>query len=239
MLVNKIGILGYGEIGSSLEKCYLGKYSDIKLKDLHFAEDIQNCDVLNICIPYSDNFVDIIVKEIEQNNPKRVIIHSTVIPGTTKQIQSRTKIPIVYSPVRGVHPNLYQGLKTFVKYYAGSWDAVEHFKSIGIQSEKYSCVESLELAKLLCTTYYGLAICWHGEVNQLCEQMGLDFNEVSTKWNETYNDGYSMLGMKNVVRPVLYPPKDNKIGGHCVIPNTELLQTVFKTKLLDSILRYK
>jgi hypothetical protein len=238
---NLIGILGYGEIGSSLEKCYLGTKYIVKSKDLTFDEGIVNSYILHICIPYSDTFIETVVKEIKLNNPTAVFIHSTVIPGTSKKIYEQVNIPIVYTPVRGVHPNLYQGIKTFIKYFSvlGEFDPYTHFKELDIKSESYANTESLELAKLLCTTYYGLAIAWHGEVNKICNKFNLSFEDVSTRWNSTYNDGYTKLGMSNVVRPVLYPPKNNKIGGHCVIPNTELLKIVSNFDLLDSILKYK
>ena len=45
--------------------------------------------------------------------------------------------------------------------------------------------------------------------------------------------------MENVVRPVLYPPKDGKIGGHCVIPNAELCKKFFDSTVLDYILELK
>ena len=47
-----VGILGYGEIGSSLEKCYLGKNFILKIKDLNRDDGLENLDVLNICIPF-------------------------------------------------------------------------------------------------------------------------------------------------------------------------------------------
>jgi len=50
----------------------------------------------------------------------------------------------------------------------------------------------------------------------------LQYDEVYTHPNNTYNEGYEELGMPNVRRPVLYPP-EGKIGGHCIAPNFELL----------------
>ena len=69
---------------------------------------------------------------------------------------------------------------------------------------------------------------------KLCDEYNLDFMEVMTKYNNTYNEGYTKLGKPNVVRPVLYPT--DKIGGHCVIPNAKLLP---RTKLIDGLLDYE
>ena len=52
MNCNEVGILGYGEIGSSLEKCYLGKEFKIFIKDLDRDDGFSDLDVLNVCIPF-------------------------------------------------------------------------------------------------------------------------------------------------------------------------------------------
>ena len=46
------------------------------------------------------------------------------------------------------------------------------------------------------------------------------------------------LGKKNVIRPVLFPP-DKGIGGHCVVPNTEILKKYYKSQAFDLILKFK
>ena len=66
----------------------------------------------------------------------------------------------------------------------------------------------------------------------------LNFNIIN-KWNDTYNNGYKKLGKPNVMRPNLFPPDNNKIGGHCVIPNTQLLKNIFDSSAFDFILKYK
>lgn len=96
-----------------------------------------------------------------------------------------------------------------------------------------------ELLKLLDTTYYGLAIAFHGYAEKLCERNHLDFNLVMTMANQSYNEGYQKLGKSNVVRPVLSAPGE-KIGGHCVIPNAEILLEQFGSDpILQAILKYK
>jgi UDP-N-acetyl-D-mannosaminuronate dehydrogenase len=240
-----IGILGHGEIGSSLEKCYLGRDFTVKIKDLLHDDGLENLDVLNVCIPYTKDFVKIVSENIFYTKAKLTIIHSTVIPGTTKEIQTlmSSSQHVVHSPVRGVHPKLYEGLKTFVKYIgADSEEAAKltenHFEALGLKYETLPTSTTSELAKILCTTYYGVCIAWHNDIQKLCEKYNVSFNDVGTKWNTTYNEGYVKLGMSNVVRPVLYPPQ-GKIGGHCVVPNTELLKQIHDSLGFDYILQLK
>jgi len=52
--------------------------------------------IITIC-RYSINWINKI------KGVKVVVVHSTVKPGTTKNIQEKSKIPVLFSPVRGVH----------------------------------------------------------------------------------------------------------------------------------------
>lgn len=235
--INKIktGVLGYGEVGKAIAM-FLDKP---KIKDLKRDDNLEKVDVLHICIPWSRNFVRIIKGEIKKIRPKLVIIHSTVAPGTTKKIGGM----VVHSPVRGVHPDLYKGIKTFVKYIgadnrkAGEM-AKKHLESLGIKTKVFYPSTTTEIGKLLDTSYYGLCIAWHGEMKKLCDKYGINFNEAVTNFNKTYNQGYKKLGKPNVVRPVLYPPR-NGIGGHCILQNAEILKRYFPSKALDLILKYR
>lgn len=230
-----IGILGYGQIGIALARFY----NQPKVKDLERDDGFRDVEILHVCIPWSDKFVEIVKQQIKEIQPKLVIIHSSVAPGTTKEIGSIA----VHSPVRGVHPHLFEGMQTFVKYIGADEEemgklAQEHFESIGIQTELLSPSVVTEIGKLLDTTYYGLCIAWHGEMKEICDQLGVDFEEAVSNFNKTYNEGYQKLGMKNVVRPVLYPP-EGSIGGTCVIPNAKILAERYTSYALDLLLKYQ
>ena len=237
----KIGIIGYGEIGQGLYKVYehLSQFNvfivDNKLNKL---QDINNCDILNICIPYSNDFVQIVNSYITENTPKLTVIHSTVAPNTIVKVKGK----VCHSPIRGVHPFIDLGIKTFVKWI-GSEDvnvSIEyqtHLNTLQIPSFVCKNSKTTEYAKLLDTTYYGLCIAFHNDVLSLCERENMDFNEVMTDYNQTYNDGYCKLNKLNVARPVLVGGK--KIGGHCVIPNAHILKGYLDTDLLQCILKYE
>jgi len=150
---------------------------------------------------------------------------------------------VVHSPVRGIHPYLYEGIKTFVKYIGAETEetakaAKEHLESLGITTKVFIPAKTTELAKLFCTTYYGLCIAYHAEMKRICEQEGIDFEKAVTDFNQTYNEGYTKLGKSNVVRPVLYPP-ENGIGGHCVCENANILKKFYQSEVFDFILKYK
>ncbi|MBX4200841.1 hypothetical protein KW786_01800 [Candidatus Parcubacteria bacterium] len=234
-----VGILGYGEIGKAIASFYpTVAYKKAKIKDLTRDDGFAGVDVLHVCIPFTDKFVSIVKKEINQIKPRLVIVHSTVVPGTLKKIGGMA----VHSPVRGVHPYLHKGIKTFVKYIGAddkeaAVTAEKHLKSLGIKTKVFFPSATTELAKILDTTYYGLAIAWHGEMAKMCKKFGVDFGQAVTDFNITYNEGYNKLGKKNVIRPVLFAPT-GPIGGHCVVPNARLLKKYASSKAIDLILEY-
>ncbi len=236
-----VGILGYGEIGKAIGKFYTNPL----VRDVDKNTLVDNLDVLHVCIPFIKNFHEVVSENIEMYNPKIVVVHSTVAVGETKKLFEKYK-NVVHSPARGVHPNLYEGIKTFIKFVGA--DDLElgnkvagHLREIGIENvQVLNGSSATELAKLLDTTYYGVCIAYHAYAADLCNRLGVSFDEVMTGFNQSYNEGYVKLGKSNVVRPVLQALQNNKIGGHCVVPNAEILENLFGgNELLSSILKYK
>ena len=58
----KIGIFGYGEIGKAMAKFYKNPL----IKDLNRDDGLSGVDILHVCIPWSNNFIEIVEKEIEK-----------------------------------------------------------------------------------------------------------------------------------------------------------------------------
>lgn len=234
----KIGILGFGEVGQAIAKFYDSAGSPqagstgslrVKIKDLKRDDGLEGVEILNVCIPWSNNFVKIVTEEIKRIKPKIVIIHSTVAPGATKKIGSLTKSLVVHSPIRGMHPNLYPGIKIFVKYIgadnkkAGEL-AKRHLESLGIKVKVFYPSAVTEALKLWDTTQYAWMIVLNKEIKKWCEEKGLNFEAIYTEANKSYNEGYQKLGRSEAMRPYLkYMP--GKIGGHCVIPNCRILNS--------------
>jgi UDP-N-acetyl-D-mannosaminuronate dehydrogenase len=239
----KIGILGMGVVGKALYSLYRDNNIKVFGRDKKFKKNFSSIDILNICIPYSDDFVKIITEDIIKYKPIVTIIHSTVPVGTTKVIIKNTKSYIVHSPIIGSHSSLKKSLKTFVKYI-GSDDkkalnlADKHFKKLKIKTKKINNSDTTELLKLLCTTYYGLNITWHNYVYNIFKQKNIDFSLIQ-EWNTNYNNGYKKLKKMIYNRPILYPPENGKIGGTCVIPNAFILNEQHPSNLILEILKLK
>jgi hypothetical protein len=101
--------------------------------------------------------------------------------------------------------------------------AAEHFRSIGLKTQILSAPEATELAKLTETTYFGLMIAWAQEVERYCDQAGQSYEEIAAFYDE--------IGFFPKVK---YFP--GIIGGHCVMPNIEILRKFDDSAILRAIL---
>jgi len=100
--------------------------------------------------------------------------------------------------------------------------AAAHFQSVGLKTKLLSSPEATELAKLTETTYFGLLIAWAQEVERYCDQWNQHYDEVASFWEEI-----------KYLPPVTYFP--GIIGGHCVMPNIEILSKFDHSPLLKAI----
>jgi UDP-N-acetyl-D-mannosaminuronate dehydrogenase len=238
-----VGILGYGEIGKAMAKiCERAGYN-VLIRELDYDQIGNNkIDYLHVNIPEINPkiFIKIISQNIKELKPKLVIINSTTTTGTTRKIFKNTNIPMVHSPVIGVHPHLYESIKSTFPKIIGAIDdislslAKKHFKTLGLKVEIYDSAENSETAKLLDLTYFAWNIIFCKWMSKIAEDLNLNFEQIYTKHNKIYNEGYKKL-LPNVVRPILTPIK-GPIGGHCTIPDVIMFDKFHKTNFTKFIL---
>lgn len=207
-------VVGFGEVGKALYSI-LGKgnyWMDSSSTNWH-GEEI---DVIHICIPYNKEFNEWI--KYWKSYRALVIVHSSV------PVETCDKLGVVHSPIRGVHPKLEKGIRTFIKYFGGkdAKKAAKIFGKLGIRTKVYKEARITEAIKLWDTTQYGRLIMLEKEIYKWCKKHKIDFNAVYTQANMDYNTGYERLGRHEVVRPYL-KHVEGPIGGHCVRENSKLL----------------
>jgi len=230
-------IIGNGEIGKGLFQVLEPVYPAIRIRGLEPLPEGKNGEILNfeflhICFPYSKNFIEEVEKYQDRYLPEHTIIHSTVPVGTSRKCSAS------HSPIRGQHPNMAESIKTFVKYLGGANEEIKkYFENAGIKIKVFNKSETTELLKILSTTYYAWNIVFCKEVLRICEDLNLDFDEVYTFPNNTYNDGYKKLGKRSVRRPIL-EPRPGPIKGHCLMQNCELLEDVITKTIIEFNKRY-
>lgn len=228
-------IVGYGQIGQAVHKV-IGESEIYDSKDSDMEFTVQP-DVLHICFPYSDKFVEQVKWYITGCKPWHVVIWSTVPIGTTKKIKGA-----VHSPVEGSHPQLARSIKESVRWL-GANDKEEakffsrYFKDLFMTTRGVENSDFTEFLKLRSTSKYGINLVWTNYEAMVSEQIGMDF-ELLKDFDRDYNKLYHNLDMNWAQRYILDPP-NNKIGGHCVIPNAELLDKQFPSELLKMIGRMK
>lgn len=219
-------VVGNGEVGSSLARV-------LKCPTVDVGEQIdEEVMFLHICFPYGKGFENSVQKYQKHYKPDATVIHSTVPIGTSK------KLGAIHSPIRGVHPNLEQGIRTFTKYISYDFEytpfnndlllelANEFPRTLLIYGTK-----NTEAGKLLSTTYYAWNIMFEKWVKEYCDKHNLNFDIVYSHFNRSYNHGYEDLDMKHVVRPVI-KHVDGPIGGHCQIPNAQILKDFEPAKII-------
>lgn len=231
-------VIGYGDVGQTIFDlevktnfaCYV---FDIKFgKKANLSElEKKKFHIMHICFPYGPHFVDEVIEYCYKYKPKYVIIHSSVKPGTTDEIQSKAHPFFFYSPIRGQHDVLGECVgQHFVKYIGQSFvkerkakrEISLYMNELGIKWMWGQTAKALELMKVLSTTYFGWCILFAKETKKLCDKYDVPYEFVYIHANKTYNQGYKELGRPYYTRPVLCPPA-GKIGGHCVSENIELL----------------
>ena len=221
--------LWYWEIWSAIGKIELENPNTVvhKITTKESTAKTTQYDMMHIAIPYNPNrpsdYFNSINDAYRVYKPKFIINHWTVPIGTTGKLRELLNTEnIAYSPVNGMHPDLYPSIKDhFIKYASQEW-AVEYMKSIWIKQVAFMDERELEAAKILITTQYGWDILLAKEINKMCKERHLDYDQVYTQMTKAYNEWYKSLKNDRVIRPVLTPPT-GKIGGHCVSQNFELL----------------
>lgn len=225
-------VAGLGEIGLPILKLISKKETAVgydlnkKLMNEKKFLKLQNTQTrfLHIAIPVNKNFNSNVIKLNKKFQPECIIIHSTISPGTTEIIQKKLKIPLIFSATRGIHKRMIRDLQRYTKFFAVSknapkkdWAVSQYKKTMkkcGIKTQQMSKPETLELAKILCdTSYLGWLINYAQLTNTIALEYNVDYDEM---W-EFSDEIHQILGN----RPKMYP---GFIGGHCVIPNLELIQ---------------
>ena len=220
-------VAGLGEVGKPLFQL-LSPHMEVVGVDIAPVGPIDNLGVLHVCYPFQiPDFRGVTARYIAQYKPTLTVINSTVSVGTTRAIEDLTGTPVVNSPVRGKHARMLEELKHYTKFIGATSpqiaeQAAHHFQAAGVKTKVLSSPEATELAKLTETTYFGVMIGWAQELERYCDQSGQSYEEITSFYDEI-----------KFFPPVKYFP--GIIGGHCVMPNIEILRAFHDSVILEAI----
>jgi UDP-N-acetyl-D-mannosaminuronate dehydrogenase len=224
----QVVVVGLGEVGRPLLEL-LSRYYKVTGVDIApTASPTGGVAVLHICYPFEiKDFLGETARYIELFKPEVTVINSTVAVGTTRKIAEATGAAVVHSPVRGKHARMLAELGHYQKFI-GAMDpghgqrVAEHFAAAGLKTKVLTTPEASELAKLTETTYFGLLIAWAQEVERYCDRAGASYEEIISFYEEI-----------SFFPSTKYFP--GIIGGHCVMPNIEILLRWEESPMLRTI----
>lgn len=224
----RVVVVGLGEVGTPLLELLSERHDAWGVDVSPVPVEVRDVDVMHVCYPFEiEDFIGETARYIERFRPTLTIVNSTVAVGTTRAIAARTGAAVVHSPVRGKHVRMRDELLKYTKFVGPvdpRWGkaAAEHLESIGMQTRVLGSSEATELAKLAETTYFGLLIAWAQDVERYCDALGPAYDEVVSFYDEVA-----------FFPPVTYVP--GIIGGHCVMPNLEILRRAGPSAIVEAI----
>jgi UDP-N-acetyl-D-mannosaminuronate dehydrogenase len=219
-------VVGLGEVGRPLHAILRQTYDCVAV-DIQPVPVTQPCSFLHICIPYQiADFVGVTSRYIAQYKPQFTVINSTVAPGTTRAVAAGSRSPVVYSPVRGKHARMERDLLHYHKFVGADDEragnaALAHFARAGFATDRFPDSIAGEVAKLLETTWLGVLVGWAQEAERIGRQYGAPYDVINA-----------------FVREIDFLPHHitpGFIGGHCVMPNIEILRSRYRSQFLDAI----
>ena len=248
----KIGILGQGYVGSAIKIGFEKKYKKLNTFDKYkessstvssLEELTKSSNIIFICLPTpmkenGECDIGIVEKEIikiDQNStePKIIVIKSTVPPGTTKKIDTKSKnINIVFNPEFLTEQNFIEDFKKQNRIVIGGNE-----KSVQVIEEVYKRVfptttiiktdaTTAEMIKYLTNTFLATKVSFANEIKMICDKIDVDYDEVVE---------YSLYDKRLGNSHWAVPGPDGKLGfgGSCFPKDINALIYFAKEKGLD------
>ena len=228
-------IVGYGEIGKAVKEAFCptaltydnGDASQSPLPSGPY-------DVMHICFPYSDSFIEHARFYISTYQPRHIAVWSTLKIGTAKLLGNN----VVHTPTEGKHPKLADSMRVMPRWVGYNDQSEADFFATYFESKdtKVRIVENTdytEALKLLSTTEYGVNLVYADYKKRVADSIGMDY-DLCMLWNGDYNHLYQQLGMPQFQKFVLTPP-NGVCGGHCVRENSILLSEQYPDTMLERI----
>lgn len=240
-------VIGGGEIGTPIYEMLRDAYGkEVFCRDAESPiwESLfpgRRFTFLHICFPQTVDWTKYVLGYVEKYKPKAVIIHSTLHPGTTEQLNELCPI-FYYSPVRGnIKDGMRWCLERYTKYISKlsserrgepegeGLDGMvhDHLSEAGFDVKMAEDSASLEYAKILDLCWYGLNIAFYQELERICEPL-LDYPTI-----REFIESTPIESEGKVSRTVYY---GGFIGGHCVVPAFEKLLALHDVPMIKAAL---
>ena len=190
----KVGIIGNGFVGEAqvfaFSPTYEVKVYDVDpLKSTHSLEEVNDCEVVFVCVPTPMNTdgsqnLSFIENVFDNAKSKPVyVIKSTVIPGTTRLLQEKYKnLSIVFSPEFLTQRTAKLDMMTQARVIFGGNDiateALEKFYSKRFKNRNYIHTDptTAEFIKYMNNTFFATKVSFMNEFKRLADKMKVNWD---------------------------------------------------------------
>ncbi len=199
----RVGIIGLGHVGQNVHQRLQGLAVDVvgydRMSDTPYPQaELSACDFAVVCVgtpSRADGSADLeqVYAAVERVPTRRVLLRSTVPPGTTDALASRTGKEVCFSPE-------YVGETKFSGTNWAAW-ADDLFHVLGGTPEvtrwfaarlteihgpeprmlQCSAVEA-EIVKYMENSYFAVKVTFVNEFYELCQRLGADWFTVREAW---------------------------------------------------------
>lgn len=169
---------------------------------------LSRCDLIFICVPTPSNeddscntsIVESVITEMQKlsnrNKNQIFVIKSTVVPGTCDKLSVKFNEAIVFNPEFSGEPKYLTGHKFLTDvcdspfFIFGGCNkntvnkVLSYFQQIGGPEKKYIATDYItaEMMKTVNNSFFALKVAFCNEVYDLCEKVGVNYNELRELW---------------------------------------------------------
>lgn len=192
----KIGIVGYGHVGTAMHALFKEAIIYDKYKKIGSVEEINDCDLVFVCVPTpraQDGSCDtsIVEEVISWCSAKVLVLRSTVRVGFTREMTEKYNKEIVFQPEyygeTVAHPYANLSDRNWL-IFGGSKNgisvAIEAYQTVINSNVRiYQCTsDEAEMAKYMENSFLATKVIFCNEMYDLCKKLGLDYNIVRELW---------------------------------------------------------
>lgn len=200
----KIGIVGYGYVGKAIEYGFKDKnqiyINDINIASLSLAQVVKNSDFIFIGVPtpmtakYTKidlSIVDTVFKNIvtlakKLDREPIIVIKSTVVPGTTRSLSKKYRWPkSLFNPEFLTEANYLEDFVNSDRIVIGGDSNTDRLALVQLYRDSFPKTPifetdptSAEMVKYMANTYLVLKVTFANEIFDLCEKLGIKYEEV-------------------------------------------------------------
>lgn len=233
MIKMKIGIIGQGFVGSAIRnglesfyECHAYDKNPERSRS-SFEDVVKNASIIFVCVPTpmrksgecDTRILEEAIRSLDQESNRQnkkpvLVIKSTIPPGTTEKIGSKTSLDVCFSPEFLTEANSYEDFKNQSRIIIGGpRPATGIVKSMFRKPFPEIPIiktgsKTAEMVKYFTNCFLATKVTFANQMYEICESMGIDYDKVCE-----YSLHDSRIGKTHLAVPG--PDGDRGFGGHC------------------------